>query len=76
MIFTGKLLTGSEAAEIGLVNDVDQNPYEKSLHIAKNIIKKVVLDYGIIFSTLFKKKFSKTFKKFQKNFFKTIKTAQ
>lgn len=42
MIFTGKLLTGNEAAKIGLVNEVVENPYEKALSMAKDILKTVI----------------------------------
>lgn len=43
MIFTGKILMGREAAEIGLVNEVVENPYEKALDMAKNILKMVII---------------------------------
>lgn len=41
MIFSGKVLTGNEAADVGLVNQVDQNPFEKCLSMAKAILKTV-----------------------------------
>ena len=49
MIFTAKLVSGKEAAEIGLVeHSVSQNAdgdaaYQKALEIAKQIVDKVII---------------------------------
>jgi len=41
LIFTGKILNGTEALSIGLLNHVTQgDPYDKALEIAKEIISK------------------------------------
>jgi len=55
LILTGKIISGEEAARIGLVNYLTDNPYEKSIEIAEEILKtgplasrlaKVAIDQG------------------------------
>lgn len=42
LIFTGKILNGTEAAAIGLVNQVvEKDPFEKALQISEDILKTV-----------------------------------
>lgn len=55
LIFTGKVLTGSEALSIGLINQLVENPVDKAFEIARQILKtgpiaskmaKIALDRG------------------------------
>lgn len=39
LIFTGKMLSGDEAANIGLINHLANDPFEKSLEIARDVLK-------------------------------------
>lgn len=39
LIFTGRIIKGDEACSIGLVNQVSQNPLERALEIAAEILK-------------------------------------
>uniref|UniRef100_A0A915CWR7 Enoyl-CoA hydratase n=1 Tax=Ditylenchus dipsaci TaxID=166011 RepID=A0A915CWR7_9BILA len=40
LIMTGKVLSGNEAEELGIVNHVDEDPFGKALEIAKEILKR------------------------------------
>lgn len=42
LIFTGKVLTGSEALNIGLINQLVENPIDKAFEIARQILKTVI----------------------------------
>ncbi|KAI1732642.1 enoyl-CoA hydratase/isomerase domain-containing protein [Ditylenchus destructor] len=40
LIMTGKVLSGKEALDLGIVNQIDEKPFDKALNMAKEILKK------------------------------------
>ncbi|KAI1726154.1 enoyl-CoA hydratase/isomerase domain-containing protein [Ditylenchus destructor] len=40
LIMTGKVLSGKEALDLGIVNQIDDRPFDKAMNMAKEILKK------------------------------------